>query len=90
VYGLTKTANSRSIRSTGHAATAIVLAVKARLHDLVKKNCDTLVRIPMAGKIASLNVSVATGSSFLHGDPSAIGNPEGCLLSFHFQIVCQR
>jgi 23S rRNA (guanosine2251-2'-O)-methyltransferase len=31
------------------------------LHDLVKRNCDALVRIPMAGKIASLNVSVATG-----------------------------
>lgn len=31
------------------------------LHELVKKNCDMLVRIPMAGKIASLNVSVATG-----------------------------
>ena len=33
----------------------------AGLHDLVKKNCDMLVRIPMAGQIASLNVSVATG-----------------------------
>ncbi len=31
------------------------------LHDLVKRNCDALVRIPMAGKIASLNVSVAAG-----------------------------
>jgi 23S rRNA (guanosine2251-2'-O)-methyltransferase len=31
------------------------------LHELVKKNCDVLVRIPMAGAIASLNVSVATG-----------------------------
>ena len=31
------------------------------LHDLVKKNCDVLLRIPMVGKIASLNVSVATG-----------------------------
>lgn len=31
------------------------------LHDLVKKNCDMLIRIPMAGKIASLNVSVAAG-----------------------------
>ncbi len=31
------------------------------LHDLVKRNCDALIRIPMAGKIASLNVSVATG-----------------------------
>lgn len=31
------------------------------LHQLVAKHCDQLVRIPMAGKIASLNVSVATG-----------------------------
>ncbi len=31
------------------------------LHDIVKKKCDFLVRIPMAGAIASLNVSVATG-----------------------------
>jgi 23S rRNA (guanosine2251-2'-O)-methyltransferase len=31
------------------------------LHELVKKNCDTLVRIRMAGKIGSLNVSVAAG-----------------------------
>ena len=31
------------------------------LHDLVKKHCDALVRIPMAGAIASLNVSVAAG-----------------------------
>lgn len=31
------------------------------LHELVKKHCDFLVRIPMAGAIASLNVSVAAG-----------------------------
>lgn len=31
------------------------------LHELVKKHCDQLVRIPMAGRIASLNVSVAAG-----------------------------
>jgi 23S rRNA (guanosine2251-2'-O)-methyltransferase len=42
--------------------TAIVMGSEGKgLHDLVKKNCDGLVRIPMAGKIASLNVSVATG-----------------------------
>jgi len=29
------------------------------LHDLVKKTCDHLLRIPMAGAVASLNVSVA-------------------------------
>src|SRR5580658_7872257 len=31
----------------------------AGLHDLVKKTCDYLLRIPMAGKVSSLNVSVA-------------------------------
>ena len=31
----------------------------AGLHDLVKKTCDHLLRIPMAGEISSLNVSVA-------------------------------
>ena len=31
------------------------------LHDLVRKTCDFVVRIPMAGKVASLNVSVAAG-----------------------------
>ena len=31
----------------------------AGLHDLVKRTCDHLVRIPMAGGVASLNVSVA-------------------------------
>ncbi|HEX5284184.1 MAG TPA: 23S rRNA (guanosine(2251)-2'-O)-methyltransferase RlmB [Bryocella sp.] len=31
----------------------------AGLHDLVKKTCDFLLRIPMAGSVSSLNVSVA-------------------------------
>lgn len=31
----------------------------AGLHDLVKRTCDRLLRIPMAGAIASLNVSAA-------------------------------
>jgi len=44
------------------AKTAIVMGAEGKgLHDLVKKNCDALLRIPMAGRIASLNVSVATG-----------------------------
>jgi 23S rRNA (guanosine2251-2'-O)-methyltransferase len=31
----------------------------AGLHELVKKTCDHLLRIPMAGSVSSLNVSVA-------------------------------
>jgi 23S rRNA (guanosine2251-2'-O)-methyltransferase len=31
------------------------------LHRLVKQRCDELVRIPMAGRLESLNVAVATG-----------------------------
>jgi 23S rRNA (guanosine2251-2'-O)-methyltransferase len=50
------------MRWIGLKKTVIVMGAEGKgLHDLVKKNCDALVRIPMAGKIASLNVSVATG-----------------------------
>jgi len=31
------------------------------LHQMVRQHCDVLVRIPLAGKISSLNVSVAAG-----------------------------
>jgi 23S rRNA (guanosine2251-2'-O)-methyltransferase len=42
--------------------TALVLGAEGHgLHENVKKHCDFLVRIPMAGEVASLNVSVAAG-----------------------------
>jgi len=62
VYGLDENGEQPFDSIDWPRRTAIVLGGEGKgLHDLVKKNCDTLVRIPMAGKIASLNVSVATG-----------------------------
>jgi 23S rRNA (guanosine2251-2'-O)-methyltransferase len=41
---------------------AVVLGGEHRgLRRLVREHCDTLVRLPMLGKIASLNISVAAG-----------------------------
>lgn len=42
--------------------TAIVLGGEGKgLHQNVQKHCDVLVKIPMAGEVSSLNVSVASG-----------------------------
>jgi len=45
-----------------NAPVALVLGGEHRgLRRLVKEHCDVLVRLPMLGKIASLNISVAAG-----------------------------
>lgn len=62
VYGLDENGEQPFDSIEWPRRTAVVMGGEGKgLHDLVKRNCDALVRIPMAGKIASLNVSVAAG-----------------------------
>jgi len=62
VYGLDERGDQDYGSLDWNERSVIVLGAEGKgLHDLVKRNCDALVRIPMEGKIASLNVSVAAG-----------------------------
>ena len=62
LYGLDERGD-RSYDEVAYAEPcALVVGAEGKgLHDQVKKHCDFLVRIPLAGKLGSLNVSVATG-----------------------------
>jgi 23S rRNA (guanosine2251-2'-O)-methyltransferase len=62
IYGLDER-GQQLYSETGYALpTVLVLGGEGRgLHQLVKKHCDVIVRIPMQGAISSLNVSVAAG-----------------------------
>jgi len=52
----------KEIRTPIFEETALVMGNEEKgIRDLVAKNCDFLVHIPMKGKIQSLNVSVAAG-----------------------------
>lgn len=62
IYGIDEKGDQLYDQVNWAGKTAIVMGAEGNgLHELVRKNCDALVRIPMSGKIASLNVSVATG-----------------------------
>ncbi len=62
VYGLDERGSVDYNRAVWNEKSVVVMGAEGHgLHELVRKNCDVLLRIPMAGKIASLNVSVATG-----------------------------
>jgi 23S rRNA (guanosine2251-2'-O)-methyltransferase len=62
IYGLDERGELSFDAVDWPSRTVIVMGAEGKgLHDLVKRNCDALVRIPMSGRIASLNVSVATG-----------------------------
>ena len=62
IYGLDERGTELYQNVKWIAPTALVFGAEGHgLHEQVRKKCDTLVRIPMSGQIASLNVSVAAG-----------------------------
>jgi 23S rRNA (guanosine2251-2'-O)-methyltransferase len=62
IYGLDERGDQPYTEVEYAAQAAMVLGGEGKgLHEQVRKHCDVLVRIPTAGKISSLNVSVAAG-----------------------------
>jgi 23S rRNA (guanosine2251-2'-O)-methyltransferase len=62
IYGLDEKGTKAYDEADYRGRCALVAGGEAKgLHELLKKKCDFLVRIPAPGKIATLNVSVATG-----------------------------
>lgn len=62
IYGLDEKGTRRHTEAEFSSKSAIVLGGEGHgLHAQVRDKCDYLLRIPMAGQIASLNVSVAAG-----------------------------
>lgn len=62
IYGLDERGTEIYSQVKWTAPSALVFGAEGHgLHEQVRKKCDVLVRIPMWGQIASLNVSVAAG-----------------------------
>jgi 23S rRNA (guanosine2251-2'-O)-methyltransferase len=62
IYGLDERGTETYDQVEYASPAAVVLGGEGKgLHEQVRKHCDALVRIPMAGRISSLNVSVAAG-----------------------------
>ena len=61
-YGLDERGDKLYTQADFATRAALVVGGEgAGIHDHVRRKCDFLIRIPMAGQIASLNVSVAAG-----------------------------
>ena len=62
IVGIDQSGNTNYTQVDYKPPTAVVIGGEGKgLSELVKKNCDFLVCIPMKGKISSLNASVAAG-----------------------------
>jgi 23S rRNA (guanosine2251-2'-O)-methyltransferase len=62
IYGLDERGTEAYDQVEYASPAAVVLGGEGKgLHEQVRKHCDALVRIPVAGRISSLNVSVAAG-----------------------------
>jgi 23S rRNA (guanosine2251-2'-O)-methyltransferase len=62
IYGFDERAEKSYDEADYRGNVALVLGGEGKgIHQLTAKHCDVLVRIPVAGRIASLNVSVAAG-----------------------------
>ena len=62
IYGLDERGAETYDQVEYASPAAVVLGGEGKgLHEQVRKHCDALVRIPVAGPISSLNVSVAAG-----------------------------
>jgi 23S rRNA (guanosine2251-2'-O)-methyltransferase len=75
IYGLDERGTEMYDRVEYAFPTAIVLGGEGKgLHQGVQKHCDVLVRIPMAGAVSSLNVSVAAGVVLFEWRRRQVGN----------------
>jgi len=62
VYGVDERGTIDYDQLPYNSPAALVLGGEgAGMHEMVRKRCDAIVRIPMTGRIPSLNVSVAAG-----------------------------
>ena len=62
IIGTTLDAKDYYFNQDLNESIAIVIGNEQKgISDLVKKNCDMLIKIPMIGNIQSLNASVSTG-----------------------------
>ena len=62
VYGLDERGERTCWEADLRGRVALVLGAEGKgLHRLTAEKCDSLLRIPMQGRVASLNVSVAAG-----------------------------